>query len=333
MRVFYSLNEFKNFISNNSLETTVSVGNFDGIHRGHKLLLLKNVEIAKATQTSSVVLTFDPHPVQFFTHQKNEFELLFSRVDQIEQLSLLNIDYLCIIKFNDEFSKIKALDFLNILKNDVKVKNLVLGSNFCFGLNREGTIDFIKNNIELFNFHLEIQNLKQIDSHIVSTSNIKKMLKMGEVNMANRLLERNFYITGVVQKGDQRGKSIGFPTANIISLKSKFLKCGVYKTRVSFIDSKMQHEQSVVSSQFYQTNQDSQNLRIYSSITNLGFHPTFKLDSNMPIIETHIFDWTGDCYGETIKVEFIEFLRPEMKFSGVEELKQQIQKDINRSKS
>jgi riboflavin kinase/FMN adenylyltransferase len=290
----------------------LSVGNFDGVHRGHQYLIQKNIQLARLRGWQSAVMTFSPHPIKFLNPEK-PFEPLFDKEDCIEELGKLGLDFLILQNFDRRFSMMTADDFLSELFAHVPVKALVLGPDFCFGLNRSGNLEYLAKESHLRKFELEVPEVLKDDSLVISTSGIKKKLAVGDVEEVKKLLGRNFYLNGEVVKGDQRGRLLGFPTANILTHSAVHLLRGVYTSRVHLI-----------------VNGKPQ---ILSAITNVGHHPTFQNSLPQVKIETHIFDFDSNIYGKIIKVELIEFLREEKKFAGKNELIQQIQVDIQQARS
>lgn len=308
MQVLTDVYQFKQNSENFKKGTVISIGNFDGIHLGHRCLLQKNIELSRKLNSLSAVVTFDPHPVKFFYPEKN-FESLFDKEDQIEQLSRFGIDILILIKFDQNFAAISAEEFVDLLKKEFNLKGLVLGANFCFGAERKGNIDFLKNMQSLKKFELVVPEMQTINNEIISTTLIKKLLNQGDVVKANEFLARPFSIQGKVEYGDQRGRTIGFPTANILSSKALHLKKGVYKTKVQIVNNNLVVEN-------------------FDAITNVGSNPTVTKQSPIIKIESHLFNFSKDIYKQNIRIEFYNFIREEKKFNSIDELKEQIKNDV-----
>jgi|TARA_X000000368_G_scaffold77484_1_gene57811 riboflavin kinase/FMN adenylyltransferase len=299
---------------------SIAIGNFDGIHQGHVKLLETAKLNALENNLAFGVVTFDPHPRDFFSSGNSSFKLL----DALEKENLLReigVNYLIIIEFNEELKNCSANDFLSkILNETFKVTKMFAGSNFRFGKNREGTIEGNRNFASKLGLEIIAVDLKQTHSikgkelEIISSQTIRKLIQDGQLNIANSLLGRNWCITGVVEQGKQQGREIGFPTANL-DIK-KFLKppLGVYVTRLKITDQKE-----------LETSNDW-----LPSISNIGTRPTVSGDSIN--LETHVIDLNNEnldinLYGKRIKVELLEFLRSETKFNSLSELKKQIELD------
>ena len=305
-------------------QLAVAIGNFDGIHQGHVKLLNECKLQAKESNLAFGVVTFDPHPRDFFNSKNPSFKLL-DHEEKETLLSKLGVEFLIIIEFNEELKNFNAEEFLSqILKQNFNIVKMFAGSNFKFGKNREGSIENTKNFAKSIGLDVISINLKQTnfmiekENEIISSQKIRMLIQNGKLKLANDLLGRNWYITGTVEKGKQQGREIGFPTANI-SLKN-FLKppLGVYVSRLKVI-----------------INKNSEKCNDWlPSISNIGTRPTVSGDSIN--LETHIIDFKennfdSNLYGKRIKVELIEFLRPEKKFNSLSELQKQIEIDTKRA--
>ena len=305
-------------------QLAVAIGNFDGIHQGHVKLLNECKFQAQESNLAFGVVTFDPHPRDFFNPKNPSFKLLDHKEKEI-LLSKLGVEFLIIIEFNEELKNFNAEEFLSqILKTNFNIVKMFAGSNFKFGKNREGSIENTKNFAKSIGLDVISIKLKQTnfmiekENEIISSQKIRMLIQNGQLKLANDLLGRNWYITGTVEKGKQQGREIGFPTANI-SLKN-FLKppLGVYVSRLKVIINK-----------YSEKNNDW-----LPSISNIGTRPTVSGDSIN--LETHIIDFKennfeSNLYGRRIKVELIEFLRPEKKFKSLSELQKQIEVDTKRA--
>ena len=304
-------------------QLAVAIGNFDGIHKGHVKLLNECKLQAKDSNLAFGVVTFDPHPRDFFNPKNPSFKLL----DHEEKERLLNkhgVEFLIIIKFNENLKNCNAEQFLSqILKQKFNIVKMFAGSNFKFGKNREGSIENTRSFANTLGLQLVSIDLKQFSSltekeyEVISSQKIRKLIQNGQLKLANDLLGRNWCITGNVEKGKQQGREIGFPTANL-SLKN-FLKppLGVYISRLRIISSK---------------NSEISHVWL-PSISNIGTRPTVSGDSIN--LETHIIDSNDNAetnlYGKRINVELIEFLRPEKKFDSLSELQKQIKVDTKKA--
>ena len=302
----------------------IAIGNFDGIHQGHVKLLETAKLQAHENNLDFGVVTFDPHPRDFFNSGNSSFKLLDSW-EKENLLTQIGVNYLIIIEFNEELKNCSANDFLSKILNDTfKVTKMFAGSNFRFGKNREGTIEGNRNFARRLGLDIIAVDLKQTNSikgkelETISSQRIRKLIQNGQLDIANSLLGRNWCITGIVEKGKQQGREIGFPTANL-NIK-KFLKppLGVYVTRLKIIDQK-----------------ELENSNDWlPSISNIGTRPTVSGDSIN--LETHIIDLNNkdfdiNLYGKRIRVELLDFLRSEKKFNSLSELKKQIEFDTKKA--
>ena len=300
-----------------------AIGNFDGIHQGHVKLLNECKLQAKESNLAFGVVTFDPHPRDFFNPKNPSFKLL-DHEEKERLLSKLGVEFLIIIEFNEQLKNCNAEQFLSqILKQNFNIVKMFAGSNFKFGKNREGSIENTSSFANTLGLQLVSIDLKQFSSltkkeyEEISSQKIRKLIQNGQLKLANDLLGRNWCITGNVEKGKQQGREIGFPTANL-SLKN-FLKppLGVYISRLKIISSQ---------------NTEISNVWL-PSISNIGTRPTVSGDSVN--LETHIIDFKNNVetnlYGKRINVELIEFLRPEKKFNSLSELQKQIKVDTKKA--
>jgi len=281
----------------------VTIGNFDGVHRGHQQLFARVVEKARAINGTSIVITFDPHPLQVLL--SGGIKLISTCEQKEELIKLSGIDVLLVIPFTREFAKTTADTFVaDLLVKKLGVKELVVGYDYAFGKGRSGNIAFLKDQGRHFNFPVTVVEACYMGDQLVSSTKIRELVKEGNMAAATELLGRFYQIRGTVRVGKQRGgKVIGFPTANLKFNEEDLVpKHGVYVTKV-FCEG-----------------------RCYGGILNIGYNPTFG--EEQLVAETHIFDFNEDIYGKPIKVNLLKFLRSEKKFSGAEELAEQIGRDV-----
>ncbi len=281
------------------IDTAITVGNFDGFHLGHKYLVDKLKDNAHKRGLKSLVLTFCPHPLKVIAPKLLTCEL--SDIDEkVELVEREEIDYFSFVKFDEKFSKISARDFLEeILYEKLRCRYLLVGYDWRFGYRREGEIELAREIGEKLGFEVDTVAPFQIEGHIVSSTLIRRLLHEGRLREVKTFLGRNYFIKRKVVSGDGRGSKIGFPTANLKGTDNLCLREGVYAVRVN---------------------------ETYKGVANYGIRPTFGGDKR--VLEVHILDFDENIRGRKIKVEFLEFIRPEMKFNSVEELKRQINKDI-----
>jgi riboflavin kinase/FMN adenylyltransferase len=300
---------YKNFnISKNHKESIILIGNFDGVHLGHQKLFKLAKSYKKKYSLKIGVINFDPMPKMFFNKSLKNFRL--SSINQ--KLNLLNnfgVDFIVTKKFDKTFSKTKSINFIkNILSNKLKAKFIFVSNNFRFGNKREGNVKFLIENETRYNYQVVKPKPLLINKKIVSSSLIRSYLEKGFLEKANRLLNRKWSINGMVQKGRQLGKKIGFPTCNIDIKDYVIAKPGVYAVRVL----------------------RKNNLKILKGIANLGYRPTFN--QKKILLEVHLFNFSGNLYNKHLSVDFLKFIRKEKKFKNINKLKSQINLDLKIAK-
>jgi len=282
----------------------VTVGNFDGVHLGHREIFRKLNRSAKEIGGVSVVITFDPHPLRVIPSSRSV--TLINTVDEkINLIEASGVDYLLIIPFDAAFAATSAADFIEtILVNRIGLKRLIIGYDYAFGRGREGDISLLRKLGSAFSF--DVEELPPISDGSInySSSLIRKMIAEGAVADVIPYLGRNFSIAGRVVHGSSRGKSLGFPTANIATDKELLPADGVYAVKIKIDES------------------------LYDAACNIGFNPTFN--SGRKSIEVFIFDLDADLYGKEIRVYFFDRLRAEKRFGSVHELVTAIEADVDR---
>jgi riboflavin kinase/FMN adenylyltransferase len=301
MKVFQGVRQLPSPLA----RSVVTIGNFDGVHRGHQELIARLLKASRVYLADPVVFTFNPHPARILTPDK-PVRRLFDFLDQRERLGVLGVKVLIEEPFTKEFAHLEAAKFFEeYLFRPLNPQCLVVGHDFAFGAGRGGDLDFLAKVCRERKISLEIVPAVQVDGSPVSSSRIREALGRGLVDEASHLLGRPYYLKGEVLLGEQRGRRLGTPTANLRPLMEFTPKIGVYITRTQ-----------VGSQHFF-------------SITNIGTNPTFHSEPGAPVkVETHLFDFAGDLYGREIRVELLKFLREERKFAGIEELKAQIHQDL-----
>ena len=296
---------YKNFnISKNHKGSIILIGNFDGVHLGHQKLFKLAKSYKKKYNLKIGVINFDPMPKMFFNKSLKNFRL--SSIDQkINLLDNLEVDFIITKKFDKIFSKIKSINFIkSILSNKLKAKFIFVSNNFRFGNKREGDVKFLIQNEQRYNYQVIKPKPLLINKKIVSSSLIRNYLENGYLDRANKLLDRKWSIEGIVQRGRQVGKKIGFPTCNIDIKDYVLSKSGVYAVRVL----------------------RKNNLKILKGIANLGYRPTFN--QKKILLEVHLFNFSGNLYNKHLSVEFLKFIRKEKKFKNINKLKSQIKLDL-----
>jgi riboflavin kinase / FMN adenylyltransferase len=282
----------------------ITVGTFDGIHLGHREIISKVNELKSQGNFRTVVVTFDPHPQLILKNKGNEIKLLSTIDEKIVTFEKLGIDVLYILEFNREMASTHAEEFLEkYLVNGIGLSHLVLGFDHSFGKNREGNFETISSLTDKFGFEVHKVEEFKGDTSINSTA-IRKLLLEGNIEKANELLGYDYSFEGKVVKGDRRGNTIGFPTANVeVSGQNKLVPGnGVYLVKV-FV-----------------------NGNDYDGMMNIGFRPTVS-DTMKIYIEVNIFDFNDDIYGKDIKVVLRKYIREERKFNSLDELVKQLNKD------
>lgn len=281
----------------------LTIGNFDGVHRGHQALFEKVKAWAGRIDGKSVVMTFDPHPLRVLFPGKGP-ALLTPHARKLDLIAACGIDVTIVIPFTMGFSRITARDFVQgLLVEKIGAKGIVVGYDYRFGHGREGNIESLARMGEHYGFQVDPVGPIRVEDSLVSSTAIRQLIKEGDMREAARLLGRAFEIGGEVQLGRQRGgRLMGFPTANVRITSQAPPKSGVYVVEANVHG------------------------KWYGGAANLGYNPTFG-DTDLSL-EVHIFDFDENIYGETISVRFIERLRSEKAFSGPQELSRQIEKDV-----
>jgi riboflavin kinase/FMN adenylyltransferase len=288
--------------------TVLTLGVFDGLHLGHQLIMRTVVEQAQATGSVPTVITFDPHP-RAVLHPESAPPLLQTFDQKIEAFGVLGIQQTIVVRFTEEFASIRAEEFLrDVVMERLHAKEVYLGKGFAFGHNREGNIELLRKlGSELGFVAGEVPEVR-LRGRRVSSSKIRELLSRGQVNLARRMLGRPYGVEGLVERGAERGHKLGFPTANLHPHNRVIPKNGVYVTG------------TLIEGQWRR------------SVTNVGLRPTFG-EATEPSVETYVMNWDGDLYGDVVRVRFLYRLRDERRFGSLEELKEQIERDVNRANS
>ena len=296
---------YKNFKINNSYKNSIIlIGNFDGLHSGHQKLFKQAQKFKKKLNLKLGVITFDPIPKMFFDKKIKNYRL--SNFDQkVSYFEKFNVDFLINKNFNKKFSKITYKKFIeNILYKSLKIKYIFVSNNFRFGYKREGNVKLLKKFQKKYQYKLINPKPLIIKNKVISSTLIRKLLQNGELSSANKILKRNWSIEGTVEKGRMMGKKIGFPTCNIDIKNYILAKTGVYAVKVNV----------------------KKNRKIYGGIANLGYRPTFN--QKKLLLEVNLFNFSGNLYNKKLSVEFLKFIRGEKKFNGIDDLRNQIKRDL-----
>jgi riboflavin kinase/FMN adenylyltransferase len=286
--------------------TVVTLGVFDGLHLGHQLIMQTVVERARAVGAVPTVITFEPHP-RAVLHPESAPPLLQTFDQKIEALGVLGIEQTIVIRFDKDFAQICAEDFLrDVIADRLHTKEVYLGRGFAFGHDREGNIDLLRTVSQSLGFFADEVAEVRLRGRRVSSSRIRELLQQGRVNVARRMLGRPYGVEGRVVRGAERGVTLGFPTANLHPQNRVIPRSGVYVT-ATLIDGQWRR-----------------------SVTNIGVRPTFGSD-NESSVETFVMNWSGDLYGDVVRVRFLHRLRAEQKFNSIDELKSQIEQDVTQA--
>jgi riboflavin kinase / FMN adenylyltransferase len=300
---------YNNFdITKSHKKSIILIGNFDGVHLGHQKLLKLAQSYKKKYNLKIGVINFDPMPKMFFNKTLKNFRLS-STSQKLNLLENLDIDFIITKKFDKIFSKTKSINFIKkILSQKLNAKFIFVSNNFRFGNKREGDVKFLIKNEKNFNYKVIKPNPLIVNKKIVSSSLIRSYLEKGKLEKVNKLLNRNWSIEGIVQKGRQVGKKIGFPTCNLDIKDYVLAKPGVYATKVL----------------------RKNNSKYIKGIANLGYRPTFN--QKKILLEVHLFNFSGNLYNKYLSVEFLKFIRKEKKFKKINQLKKQIKIDLKIAK-
>ena len=276
----------------------LTIGNYDGIHLGHQAILKKLISESRGNNLLSSVMTFEPHPREFFSPKRAPKRIISLR-EKLEYFDESKIDQVFIVIFNDEFSCKSYLDFIEILKKNIQAKKIIIGNDFRFGKHREGNIDKLKEN----SVDVCVMNKIEYKGERVSSTIIRDSLAVGDLKRAAMLLGRSYSISGKVVHGDKRGREIGFPTANIHMFHNRPPLKGVFAVKLN---------------------------NMYG-VANLGVRPTIAGFSKLNL-EVHLFNFSKNIYGKHAHVTFLKKIRDEKKFENIDALKKQIQMDIDNVK-
>jgi len=286
---------------------SMALGYFDGVHRGHQQVILEARNQAKEKGICSAVMTFDPHPSVVLGKTDKQIKYISPLTEKIKIIEELGIDYLFIIHFSVEFANLLPQEFIDQYVISLNVRHVVAGFDFTYGRMGKGTMETLPfHSRDKFSYSI-VPKFTQGDEKVSSTR-IRNLLKEGRTNELFSLLGRYYTTSGIVIHGDKRGRTIGFPTANI-DFNDEYIMppVGVYAVRMKVYS------------------------KWYNGVCNIGYKPTFNKEAFLPSVEVHLFDFNEDIYGEEVIIEWHLHLRSEQKFSGIEELVAQIERDKQNS--
>lgn len=286
--------------------SVLTLGVFDGLHLGHQLIMKTVVDRARAIGAVPTVITFEPHP-RAVLHPESAPPLLQTFDQKIEALGVLGIEQTIIIHFDQAFSQIRAEDFLrDVVVDRLQAKEVYLGRGFFFGHNREGNIDLLRRVSKEQGFFADEVAEVRLRGRRIGSTRIRELLLAGSVNLPRRMLGRPYGVEGPVVRGAERGVKLGFPTANIQPHNRVIPRAGVYVT-ATLVEGRWRR-----------------------SVTNIGTRPTFA-DGRGTSVESYVMNWSGDLYGDVVRVRFLHRLRDEKKFGSIDELKSRIERDVARA--
>ncbi|GGM21759.1 riboflavin biosynthesis protein [Paraliobacillus quinghaiensis] len=288
----------------NADETVAAIGFFDGVHKGHQKVIQTAKEIAAKQQRKSAVITFSPHPSVVLKKQQKTVHYLTPLTEKKAILEDMGIDILYVITFNEDLSRLSPKEFIQTFINGLHIKHLVAGFDFTYGYMGKGTMETIRDDAE-GSFDVTIIDKLDNANKKISSTLIRELLSDGKVYQIKELLGRPFQTSGIVVEGEKRGRTIGFPTANIeIGTDYALPKVGVYAVTVSLANKQI------------------------PGMANIGYKPTFHDNTgDQPTVEIHLFDFNEHIYGEKVQIDWHHFIRDEIKFAGVDELIGQLKQD------
>lgn len=285
--------------------TVLTVGTFDGVHCGHRAIINRLTEVARSKNARSVVVTFDPHPREIINAGVDKIKLLSTLEERARVLNDLGVDLMIVIPFTRDFSLLSSQEFVeDVLWKKIGISGFIIGYDHQFGRNREGSIKLVREIGVRHGFEVEVIDAQEIGDVTVSSTLIRKTLEdLGDVTSVSGYLGRPYQLSGIVIHGDKRGRTIGYPTANlgITDVRKVIPKNGVYAVKVSIENDNNKHQ----------------------GMMNIGYRPTFSGDKKLSL-EVHILEFDRDIYGNKLTLEFVERIRDERAFNGIDELKVQL---------
>lgn len=296
-------------LPSNPAGCVATIGNFDGVHLGHQAVLQQLAMKGDTLGLPAVVITFEPQPNEFFAPDKAPARLCRFR-EKVEALRCYSIQQLCVLKFNKQLAQMAAGEFIQrLLVDGLNVKYLVVGDDFRFGKDRQGDFEMLQKAGEKQGFQVVNMHTFSIDQQRVSSTRIRLALEQGDLLLAEKLLGRPYRMSGRVAHGDKRGRTLGFPTANIHLHRHKVPLTGVYAVQLFGIAGEP-----------------------VKGVANVGIRPTIA-GLKRALLEVHLFDFDRDIYGEHVQVHFLKKLRDEQKFADLDALTQQIEEDCQQAKA
>ena len=306
------MNIYRNIIAARHIpNAVVTIGTFDGVHLGHQAIFNRMKTLAQAVGGQTVVVTFNPHPRQVLNIDSSHLRFITSPEEKLRKFEEFGIDNVVVINFTKEFSRTPSEVFIkDYIIDNIKPAYIVVGYDHHFGKNRMGDFELLNDLMIKYDFQVERVAAQDIDNIAVSSTKIRNALAVGNVKSANRLLGYNYSVTAEVVVGNKIGRTLGFPTANLeLPREYMLINGGVYACLVDY------------------------NGLTYKAMANIGHRPTIgDRSEDRPIIEVNLFDFDGDLYGKQIRVQFIDRIRDEVKFNGLDALKAQLEQDRGKVK-
>ncbi|AIM36759.1 bifunctional riboflavin kinase/FAD synthetase [Sphingobacterium sp. SG20118] len=315
MKIYRSLDDFKALDN-----AVVTIGTFDGVHIGHQKILTHLKECAKKINGETVLLTFYPHPRLIINPDDDSLRLINDIEEKVSRLAQLDIDHLIITPFSRDFSNQTPEEYIsNVLVGKLGTKKIVIGYDHHFGKDRKGSLKDLQQYADIFDYSVEQIPEQDINDVAVSSTRIRLALITGDINTANLYLGYPFELTGTVIRGDQIGRTIGFPTANLqVHEQHKLIPAyGIYAVEVHIFD----HLQNITTGEYIENEPHT----VAKGMGYIGTRPT--VDGMNRSIEISLFDFNEDIYGKTLRVKFLHFIRHDERFDSLQEMKDQIQED------
>lgn len=323
MKIYHHINDFK------KLENAiVTIGTFDGVHLGHQKIISKLVSEAKNNGGESVILTFFPHPRMILHPEDHEIKMICTMEEKAILIEALGVNHLIITPFTRDFSNQSAEEYIkDILVNKIGMREIVIGYDHRFGKNRSGGFKELEEYSAIYNYQLNEIPKKDIENLAVSSTRIRKALTEANVDEANELMGHPFSLSGKVIKGDQIGRTLGYPTANLfIDENYKIIPSdGIYAVQVHIPEISNKNKNQVIQDPFQPHQNLNNETRKFKGMAYIGHRPTINGMSQN--IEVNIFDFAEDIYHQTIKMDFFHFIRHDVKFEGLDKLILQLEKD------
>jgi len=307
MRLIRGIHNLQSCKAKFSAGCVLTIGNFDGVHLGHRQVLEQVQKQAKKLELPSVVMFFEPLPSEYFKPEKAPVRLMNMR-EKLAHFQNEAIDWVVLLRFNAELAQLTAKDFVQqILLNALNIKHIIVGDDFCFGQNRQGNFQFLQTQGQQFGFSVEAMPTHELAAERISSTRVRKALEIPDLNLANTLMGHPFRFDGRVIHGKKLGRQLGFRTLNLNPKRIQMPMKGVFAVKVLGIDEKP-----------------------WPGVANIGTRPTIK--GLRPSIEVHLFNWHQDIYGQHVQVELQDYIRSEKKFDSLEALKQQITQDATQAR-